>query len=286
VQTSFFIRVRPLPNVCEIGIPSLLSIFPYQPAKPPAEFQAEHVIFKGFHAGITSLNDVDPFPFLVWERYEEEIQPMMSRAFRPTAAILSILLLSGAPTHAAPVAISEVIQVLGSYQNPPELRLRGVSQHTSSLVDEGEGPSPVASAAQQSAAGGVAEMPDATTADLAPSDTLLSGVAVSADPQAGVDVVDQGDVEGTICDCGEIWVPGGGFPKWPLLFLAAIPFFFIHGCEDCEVPTPGITPPSEVIPEPASLLLFGTSLAAFGASLRRRYAKGKLAAQVQTTGEG
>jgi hypothetical protein len=210
---------------------------------------------------------------------------MMSRAFRPTAAILSILLLSGAPTHAAPVAISQVIQVLGSYQNPPELRLRGVSQHTSSLVDEGEGPSPVASAAQQSAAGEVAELPDGTTVELATTDTLLSGVAVSSDPQAGVDVVDQGDVEGTICDCGEIWVPGNGFPKWPLLFLAAIPFFFIHGCDDCETP-PSPTPPDEVIPEPATLLLFGTSLAAVGASLRRRYAKGKLAAQVQTTGEG
>jgi len=217
---------------------------------------------------------------------------MMSRAFRPIAAILSILLLSGAPTHAAPVAISEVIQVLGSYQNPPELRLRSVSQNASSLVDDGNGPSPVASAAQQSAAGAVGEIPDGTTSEAAPSnsaDTLLAGVAVSADPQAGVDVVDQGDVEGTICDCGEITVPGGGFPKWPLLFLAAIPFFFIHGCNHCETPTPPTTPTppgTPEIPEPASLLLFGTGLAAFGAGLRRRYAKGKLASQLQTTEEG
>ena len=216
---------------------------------------------------------------------------MLSRAFRPIAAILAILLVSGAPTHAAPVAISEVIQVLGSYQNPPELRLRSVSQTMNSSVGDGEGPSPVASAAQQSAAGDAAEIPDTSTGDVVTSDTadtLLAGVAVSADPQAGVDVVDQGDVEGTICDCGEITVPGGGFPKWPLLFLAAIPFFFIHGCDHCDTPTPPTTPTppgTPEIPEPASLLLFGSGLAAFGAGLRRRYAKGRLT-QTQTTEEG
>ena len=211
---------------------------------------------------------------------------MMSRAFRPTAAILSILLLTGVPTHAAPVAISEVIQVMGSYQNPPELRLRSISQDSSAAV-EGEGPSPVASAAQESAAGDVVEIADdSTVVAVTSGDTLLSGVAVSMEPQAGVDVVDQGEVEGTICDCGEITVPGNGFPKWPLLFLAAIPFFFIHGCDDCDIPPPTTTPPppDEVIPEPASLLLFGTGLAAFGARLRKR--RSKVAPQIETTEEG
>jgi len=214
---------------------------------------------------------------------------MLSRAFRPIAATLAILLLTGAPTQAAPVAIRDVIQVLGSYQNPPELRLRSVSQTTNSSVNGTEGPSPIATAAQQSAAGGV--IADASTGSTATSDadTLLAGVAVRADQQVGVDVVDQGDVEGTICDCGEITVPGGGFPKWPLLFLAAIPFFFIHDCDDCEpgLPTPTPTPPgTPEIPEPASLFLFGSGLAALGAGLRRRYARGKLKTQLQTTEEG
>lgn len=218
---------------------------------------------------------------------------MISRAFRPAAAIFCILLLSGVPTHAAPVAISEVIQVMGRYQNPPELRLRGVSQTTNSLVAEGterEGSSPVATSAQQDAAGDVAEIAEiSTTGDVAGStDTLLAGVAVSEVPQGGVDVLDQGDVEGTICDCGEITVPGGGFPKWPLLFLAAIPFFFLGGCDDCDTPPGENTPPPPTpeIPEPASLLLFGSGLAAFGASLRRRYARVKLAAQIENTEEG
>ena len=75
----------------------------------------------------------------------------------------------------------------------------------------------------------------------------------------------------------ELLLPGGAFPKWPLLFLTAVPLVFIHDCETCDTPpeansTPTPTPNSTPTPtpEPASLLLLGTGLLATGAGLRRR----------------
>jgi hypothetical protein len=182
--------------------------------------------------------------------------------------------------------MTEVIQIIGSYQTPPELRLRNASTAVGSQAGVANGTSHVTSGANQSAGNDGVEVTEQSTAiasDSDASDSILSGVEVSADePQATVDVIDQGDLEGTICDCGEITVPGGGFPKWPLLFLAAIPFFFIHGCDDCDKPTPTPSiPTTPEVPEPGSLLLFGSGLAAIGAGLRRRYARAKLAAQIQ-----
>ena len=55
-------------------------------------------------------------------------------------AIFSVLVMSGTPVHAVPVAISEVLQVFGSFQNPPELRLRSVSQDSSPLASGIKGP--------------------------------------------------------------------------------------------------------------------------------------------------
>jgi hypothetical protein len=121
----------------------------------------------------------------------------------------------------------------------------------------------------------------------AKNDSIISGVAVTGEgQQLGVELIEEGEVEGTICDCGEILVAGGGIPKWPFLFLAAVPFAFIHECESCnDTPNPTPTPPPTNVeptptppgvPEPASLFLFGTGVAALGAGLRRRYAKAKL----------
>jgi hypothetical protein len=207
---------------------------------------------------------------------------MTKGAFRSVAALLSILLLTGVPTHAAPIVISDVVQVLSNHQNPPDLRLRSLS-----LAPGVKGS--LQPSVRESAIAGSLDVLDITAGGpIGPtSDSLLAGIAFGSDPQK-VDVIAEGDVEGTVCDCGEITVPGGGWPKWPLLFLAAIPFFFIHDCDDCDqiptTPTPTPTPTPQV-PEPASLLLFGSGLAAFGAGLRRRYSRSRLTAQIRATKE-
>ena len=183
---------------------------------------------------------------------------MKNRACRPTATILIFMLCSTVTTHAAPVALTDVIQVVTNNQNPPDLRLRNISQD--SVVHDRLQPS--------------LRGDHASTAE---SDSLFAGLALGQDPQK-VDVIVADDVEGTVCDCGDIFVPAGGWPKWPLLLLGAIPFFFIdHDCDQCDsTPTP--TPPPPVptptpTPEPGSLLLLGTGLAAFGAAMRRRYSQ-------------
>ncbi|MCM3872040.1 MAG: PEP-CTERM sorting domain-containing protein [Pyrinomonadaceae bacterium] len=221
----------------------------------------------------------------------------MSRTFRRVAAMLSVCLLTGAPTHAAPVAISEVIQVVGHYQNPPELRLRSLTQTAGTPISSEAKGSIINSGVQQTS-DGLGTIADGTVVPATGS--LLSGLA--NDPQRGVEIIDQGEVEGTICDCGDILIPGA-FPKWPLLFLAAIPLFFIDTGDDIiPTPTPGPTPgpspqptqfslptptptPQTPVPEPASLLLFGTGLAAFAAGLRRRSAKSRMKAKGDPTKE-
>ena len=198
-----------------------------------------------------------------FERYSKN---MRSRVFRPIAVLLSVLLLVHTPAQAGPVTLGDVMQIIGNYQKPSDLRIR-TSQPFGS-PQQGE---------------------------IHP-DSLLSGVVMETgttqDPVKIV-VAEPGEVDGTLCDCGFVTV-AAGFPKWPLLFLAAVPLFFItdDDCDDCDkvnpsptpTPTPTPTPPPQTpVPEPASLLLFGTGLAAVGARLRRRRMKAKSKPHGETT---
>lgn len=217
---------------------------------------------------------------------------MRNRVLRPLATMLSLILAASTTVQAGPISISQVVQVLGNSSRGPDLRLRNVSQ-TSSLVSDVVS-TKVSTSAQPTSSEpssiNVVETGAVGTAGTSP-DSLLSGIALSSDDAQTVDIISQGDLEGSICDCGEIPGVGGHFPKWPLLFLAAIPFFFLvhHDCDSCQpssTPTP--TPPCvncDVIPEPTSLLLLGSGLAAVGAGLRRRYARGKLEKAIASTEE-
>ena len=196
---------------------------------------------------------------------------MRHRTLRSCLAILSSLLLAGPPVQARSVEINEVIQVLGSFQSP-ELKLGSVWQDQVSVN------SVVKTSRQPGAA-----VPEAGIT----SSSLFAGVLIisSEQQQSTVERIGRGTVQGTVCDCGEILVAGGGFPKWPLLFLAAIPFFFIDRGDSSPTPSPSPTPiptttptvptptppPPPPVPEPGSLLLLGTGLAAFFFGLRRRF---------------
>jgi len=224
---------------------------------------------------------------------------MKSRIFHHACVVASLLLLVAVPTAASPIKFADVVNVMGDLEKSgqtSQLRLRVTQDPTVRLNSQSNSSQSSADAATPSTYGSVVDASNAlaTTENSNVNSSLIAGTDLAPQtPQGNVQVFDQDQVNGTICDCGEIPAVGGGFPKWPFLLL--IPLVCVTGicthdhkvpppecpncppCPNCPTPTP--TPQ---IPEPTSLLLLGSGITALAAGVRRRYAKMRATKETET----
>ena len=209
---------------------------------------------------------------------------MKHQAFCPIAMMLSALLIvTTMPVQASTVQLNDVVQVIPDRHvrnQAAELQLRSIMQSGGMPVGG------MASTAQDGVSSGTSTTRTAipTKGTEAAQTNLATSTGSSQTGASTVETIQLGDVSGTICDCGEIYI-GGGIPKLAFLALAPLAFIplFTGGNEKqnmppkpiITVPTPTAviptpTPPPSSVPEPTTVLLLGSGLLALGSGARRR----------------
>lgn len=197
---------------------------------------------------------------------------MKNRAFRVVALVIGLMLMLAIPAQAGPVEIGDVVQVVSASQ-------RNNAQNASVSLRF---------LAQDDAATAGTTTSGTTSSSAATGSSSSSTVVSLQDPSGGavVEIGSQEDIGVEECECGPFEVPVAGFAKWPFIPLVGLVCLVPDLCTKCT-PGPGQDENcKEVVctdccvncgevPEPASLLLFGSGIAALGASLRRRYAQAK-----------
>ena len=151
---------------------------------------------------------------------------MKGHVFRSIAILLSIWLLTVVPLQASPVLVGQVVQNIDGSQR------KGVLTASMQLSLEQQGDKNKSKTVNTPAA------PKGTAGTLVQTSTQADEIIVSN------------------CECGDIAavdVPKGGFPKWPLLALAAIPLFFLGGGGSTNAPTPPPNRPSLSETTPSAL---------------------------------